>query len=59
LEYLAFYKVFIHFLAILGVFSLWGYLATDNKYILMGMAVSFLGLICGSFIRIVDAIKSK
>lgn len=48
---------FIHFLVALGVFSLFGYLQTDQEYILLGMTMSFAGAICGSFIRVIDAVN--
>lgn len=53
------HKAFIHILVVLGMFALWGYLVSDNKYIMLGVALSFLGAVCGALIRIIDAIKSK
>ncbi len=50
---------FIHGLVGLGLFALWGYIETNNEYILLGVAMSFLGALCGSFIRIIDAIHTK
>lgn len=51
--------IFIHFLAILGGAALYGYIASGNQYILLGLYFSFAGAICGAFIRVIDAIKSK
>ena len=54
--------VFIHGLILLGMFALYGYIATQNAYILLGMALSFAGAMCGSFIRLgdkIDALKAK
>jgi hypothetical protein len=50
---------FIHSMVLLGLLALWGYIESDNKYILFGVVLSFSGAMCGSFIRVVDAIKSK
>ena len=52
-------SLFIHFLVALGIFALLGYIATDNKYLLLGIAMSFAGAICGSFIKVIDTVKSK
>ena len=52
------HKLFIHGLALLGLVALWGYIETDNRYILLGMAASFAGAVCGAFIRVVDAVKA-
>jgi hypothetical protein len=51
------HKIFIHCMVALGIFALWGYLVTDNKYIILGVALSFLGAICGAFIKTIDSIK--
>ena len=48
---------FIHGLVLLGLFALLGVIATGNLYILLGVAASFLGAICGAFIRVIDAIR--
>ena len=50
---------FIHSMVLLGLLALWGYIESDNKYILFGVVLSFSGAMCGSFIRVTDAIKSK
>jgi len=47
---------FIHAMAALGLFALWGYLATNNKYILLGVVLSWAGALCGSFIRVIDTV---
>lgn len=50
---------FIHLMVPLGLFALWGYIELDNKYLLLGVFLSFAGAMCGSFIRVVDAINIK
>lgn len=52
------HKLFIHGLALLGIFALWGYIETQNSYILLGVAASFAGAVCGSFVRVIDKISS-
>ena len=52
-------KAFIHFLVFLGLISLWGYIETQNMYILVGLYLSIMGAICGSFIRIIDLLIYK
>jgi len=49
----------IHFLVLLGLFALWGYIELGNKYLLLCMALSYSGALCGSFTRIIDAIDKK
>ncbi len=51
--------LFIHALLLLGLFALWGYIETNNKYILLGLAMSFSGAICGAFARTLDIIRSR
>jgi len=46
-------------LVLLGMFALWGSIEQDNEYILLGVYMSFSGAICGAFIRVVDAIRSR
>ncbi len=50
---------FIHGLVLLGLFALYGVVSTGNLYILLGVAASFLGAVCGAFIRVIDAIKKQ
>jgi len=50
---------FTHLLLIVGFFALWGFVSTHNDLILMGVAASFSGAVCGSFILVIDTIKSK
>jgi len=50
---------FIHGLILLGLFALWGVIETGILYILFGMAISFLGAICGGFIRVIDEIRKQ
>ncbi|MEX1308500.1 MAG: hypothetical protein AB1Z19_08230 [Eubacteriales bacterium] len=49
----------IHGLVLLGLFALLGVIVTGNLYILLGMALSFLGALCGAFIRVIDAAREK
>ena len=53
------HKLFIHGLVLLGLAALWGYIATQNQYILLGVAASFAGAVCGAFIRVIDKIGSR
>ena len=53
------HRLFIHGLVLLGLAALWGAIETDNPYILLGMAASFAGAICGAFIRVIDAVKQN
>ena len=50
---------FIHLMSFLGLFALWGYIELYNKYLILFVALSFLGATCGSFIRVIDAINNK
>lgn len=43
----------------LGLFALLGYIELNNKYLLLCMALSFSGAVCGSFIRVIDKIVDK
>jgi hypothetical protein len=52
-------KIFIHVIFILGLAALWGSILMENKYLLLFVALSFMGAICGSFIRVIDEIKNK
>ena len=47
---------FIHAMVTLGLFALWGYIETNNQYILLGLALSWAGAMCGSFVRVIDAL---
>ena len=51
------HTLFIHFLAILGLFALFGFIMTDNRFTLLGVYLSAAGAVCGSFIKVVDLIK--
>lgn len=51
--------IFVHFLVALGLFALWGYLATDQAILALLCALSFSGAVCGAFIRVIDAIKNR
>ncbi len=50
---------FIHLMVFLVLFTLFGYMVFDRQYLLFFIVLSFLGAICGSFIRVIDAIKSS
>lgn len=50
---------FIHLITGLGLFALWGYIELNNKYLLLCMALSFSGAMCGAFIRVIDTIVNK
>ena len=50
---------FIHSMVLLGLFAFWGFIRQDNEYLLLGVFLSFSGATCGSFIRVVEAIRSK
>jgi hypothetical protein len=50
---------FIHFLVLVGFIALWGFISTHNELILLGVTASFSGAVCGSFILVIDTIKSK
>jgi len=51
--------IFIHIITILGFLSLWGSIASENNMLFLLVALSFLGAICGAFIKVLDAIKEK
>lgn len=50
---------FIHFEVLLGLFALFGYLIKDTKFLLFFTVLSFAGAICGSFIRVINAINNN
>ena len=50
---------FIHLVVGLGLLALWGYIEIGNKYLLLFMALSFSGAMCGAFVKVIDTIKSK
>jgi hypothetical protein len=50
---------FIHLMVPLGLSALWGSIELDNEYLLLCVFLSFSGATCGSFIRVVDAIRSE
>ena len=52
-------QAFIHVLVLLGMVALWGYAALGNPYLLLGVAASFLGAICGAFIRVTDELRKN
>ena len=48
---------FIHFEVFLGLFALFGYIMTNLKFLIFFVVLSFVGAICGSFIRVIDLLK--
>lgn len=42
----------LHFLVFLSVFALWGWIETDNKYLILCSVLSFYGALCFAFIGI-------
>lgn len=50
---------FIHAEVCLGLFALFGYFMTKNEFLLFFVVLSFAGAICGSFIRVIDAINKN
>ncbi|MDO9182649.1 MAG: hypothetical protein Q7U04_09585 [Bacteriovorax sp.] len=57
---------FIHLMVGLGFFALFGYIALDvfldnkyGKFLLLCVALSFCGAVCGSFIKVIDTINNK
>lgn len=53
------HTLFIHLLMVIGFVALWGFIETHNETILLGVYLSVLGAICGSFIKVVDLIKES
>lgn len=51
------HTLFIHLMPVLGLFALWGNIMTGEKYLLLPMALSFSGAVCGSFIKVLDEIR--
>jgi len=39
----------MHFFAFLSLFTLWGYLETANKYLILFSVLSFFGALCEAF----------
>jgi len=52
-------SLFIHGLVGVGFLALWGFIISNNPYLLFGITASFSGAVCGSFILVVDTIKNK
>ena len=48
----------IHFEVVLGLLALFGYIMTENKFLVFFTVLSFTGAICGAFIRVIDTIKN-
>lgn len=53
------HKLFIHGLVLLGMLALWGYVETGIRLLMLGIAASFAGAVCGAFIRVIDKIDSR
>jgi len=47
----------IHLFVALALFALFGFIMTNNKFLLLFVALSFSGAVCGSFIRVIDEIR--
>ncbi len=50
---------FIHAMVLLGLLALWGFVEQGNECVLLGVYMSFSGAMCGAFITVVDAIRTK
>ena len=48
----------IHIFMAMGLLALSGVLFMDNKYLIFFVVLSFAGAVCGSFIKVIDTIKS-
>lgn len=48
---------FIHLEVFLGLFAILGYIRNAVGILLFFAVLSFAGSVCGSFIRVIDAIK--
>jgi len=40
---------FLHLLVFLSLFALWGYIETNNKYLILLSVLSFYGALCEAF----------
>jgi hypothetical protein len=49
----------MHVEVLASLFALYGYLITDNKLLLICVALSFAGAICGASIRVIDAVNKR
>jgi hypothetical protein len=49
----------IHAEVLAGLLALYGYIMTDNKFLLICVVLSFAGAICGAFIRLIEAVKAR
>jgi len=47
---------FIHLEVLLGLLAMFGYVMTDQKFLLFFVVLSFAGAVCGGFIRVIDLI---
>jgi hypothetical protein len=50
---------FIHMLVFLGIGALFGCVMLNQNLLLLCVALSFAGALCGAFIRVLDAIREK
>lgn len=51
--------MFIHFLVVLGLLSLFGIVFASLNVLIIPAVLSFAGAICGAFIKVIDTIKEK
>jgi|GEM_PF-2503159 len=50
---------YIHACAALSIFALWGYLETNNEYLIICSVASFFGALCFTFVRLFRAMEIK
>lgn len=50
---------FIHLEVCLGLLALFGYIVTKKDFLVFFVALSFAGAVCGSFIRVIDALNKN
>jgi len=52
-------RMSIHIMVLLGLAALWGFIETENKYLLLLTALFFAGAICGGFVTIIDKMNKR
>ncbi len=50
---------FIHIMVMLGMSALFGCIMLKQDLLLLCVALSFAGAVCGAFIRVLDAIRDR
>ena len=50
---------FIHLLVFAGMGALFGFIMLSQSLLLLCVALSFAGAICGAFIRVLDAVRER